>query len=44
MEHARRPEGRIHFAGEHTSYEPNGGSMNYALEPAVRILLEPSGS
>ncbi|WP_328504547.1 FAD-dependent oxidoreductase [Streptomyces sp. NBC_00457] len=44
MEPARRPEGRIHFAGEHTSYEPNGGSMNYALESAVRVLLELSGS
>ena len=40
MEHARRPEGRLHFAGEHTAYEPNGGSMNYALESAVRAVLE----
>ncbi|MGI5350360.1 flavin monoamine oxidase family protein [Streptomyces sp. CA-250714] len=44
MEHARRPEGRIHFAGEHTAYEPNGGSMNYALESAVRVLIELSGT
>ncbi|WP_030622995.1 flavin monoamine oxidase family protein [Streptomyces sclerotialus] len=36
----RRPEGRIHFAGEHTAYEPNGGSMTYALESAVRAVLE----
>ncbi|MFF3544712.1 flavin monoamine oxidase family protein [Streptomyces platensis] len=40
MEHARCPEGRIHFAGEHTAYEPNGGSMNYALESAIRTVIE----
>ncbi|PXX54770.1 monoamine oxidase [Nocardia tenerifensis] len=40
MEHTRSPEGRIHFAGEHTAFEPNGGSMNYALESAIRVLLE----
>ncbi|WP_033289326.1 flavin monoamine oxidase family protein [Amycolatopsis jejuensis] len=43
MERARRPEGLIHFAGEHTAYEPNGGSMNYALESAIRVLLELAG-
>ncbi|WP_328648698.1 FAD-dependent oxidoreductase [Amycolatopsis sp. NBC_00348] len=36
----RAPEGRIHFAGEHTSYEPNGGSMSYALESGVRAFVE----
>lgn len=40
MEHARRPEGRLHFAGEHTAYEPNGGSMNYALESGIRAVVE----
>ncbi|MFJ7217922.1 flavin monoamine oxidase family protein [Amycolatopsis sp. NPDC098790] len=36
----RAPENRIHFAGEHTSFEPNGGSMNYALESGVRAFVE----
>lgn len=36
----RRPEGRIHFAGEHTGFEPNGGSMTFALESAARAVLE----
>ncbi|GAA5049906.1 flavin monoamine oxidase family protein [Streptomyces similanensis] len=36
----RAVEGRLHFAGEHTAFEPNGGSMNYALESAVRVLME----
>ncbi|WP_194836616.1 NAD(P)/FAD-dependent oxidoreductase [Nocardia sp. XZ_19_369] len=40
MAHTRTPEGRIHFAGEHTAFEPNGGSMNYALESSIRVLLE----
>ncbi|MEV6560113.1 NAD(P)/FAD-dependent oxidoreductase [Nocardia sp. NPDC051756] len=40
MEHTRTSEGRIHFAGEHTAFEPNGGSMNYALESSIRVLLE----
>ncbi|MFC4494578.1 flavin monoamine oxidase family protein [Streptomyces ovatisporus] len=44
MEHARRPEGRLHFAGEHTAYEPNGGSMNYALESGLRTVLELSAA
>lgn len=38
----RAPEGRIHFAGEHTAFEPNGGSMNYALESSIRVLMEMS--
>ncbi|MDQ2583526.1 flavin monoamine oxidase family protein [Saccharothrix yanglingensis] len=36
----RRPEGRIHFAGEHAGFEPNGGSMTFALESAVRTVVE----
>ncbi|MCM6778268.1 FAD-dependent oxidoreductase [Nocardia sp. CDC159] len=40
MAHTAAPVGRLHFAGEHTAFEPNGGSMNYALESAVRVLLE----
>lgn len=36
----RRAEGRVHFAGEHTAFEPNGGSMNTALESAGRVLVE----
>ncbi|WP_405162968.1 FAD-dependent oxidoreductase [Nocardia sp. NBC_01499] len=40
MANTRTAEGRIHFAGEHTAFEPNGGSMNYALESAIRVLLE----
>ncbi|WP_274598870.1 hypothetical protein SALCHL_006431 [Streptomyces albus subsp. chlorinus] len=36
--------GRIHFAGEHIAYEPNGGSMSYALESAVRVLIELPGT
>ncbi|MBY8885457.1 NAD(P)/FAD-dependent oxidoreductase [Streptomyces sp. PTM05] len=40
MPDIRRPEGRVHFAGEHTAFEPNGGSMTYALESAVRAVLE----
>ncbi|MET9503637.1 NAD(P)/FAD-dependent oxidoreductase [Streptomyces sp. NPDC006622] len=36
----RRPEGRLHFAGDHTSFEPNGGSMTLALESAARTVLE----
>ncbi|MFI5778973.1 flavin monoamine oxidase family protein [Nocardia sp. NPDC051570] len=40
----RTPEGRIHFAGEHTAFEPNGGSMNYALESAARVLIEMSAA
>ncbi len=44
MPHLARPEGRIHFAGEHTAFEPNGGSMNYALESAIRVLIEMSST
>ncbi|WP_433664246.1 flavin monoamine oxidase family protein [Nocardia sp. CA-128927] len=44
MAHTRTPEGRIHFAGEHTAFEPNGGSMNYALESSIRVLLELSST
>lgn len=40
MSAIRAPEGRIHFAGEHTGYEPNGGSMSYALESGVRAFVE----
>ncbi|KOV76493.1 MULTISPECIES: flavin monoamine oxidase family protein [unclassified Streptomyces] len=40
----RRPEGRIHFAGDHTSFEPNGGSMTLALESAARTVLELGGT
>ncbi|MEU3186081.1 NAD(P)/FAD-dependent oxidoreductase [Streptomyces sp. NPDC006923] len=36
----RRPEGRIHFAGDHAGFEPNGGSMTFALESAARAVLE----
>ncbi|MET9863815.1 FAD-dependent oxidoreductase [Streptomyces smyrnaeus] len=36
----RKPEGRIHFAGEHAAFEPNGGAMTFALESAVRTLVE----
>ncbi|WP_019884159.1 flavin monoamine oxidase family protein [Streptomyces purpureus] len=36
----RRPEGRIHFAGDHAAFEPNGGSMTFALESAARTVLE----
>jgi monoamine oxidase len=36
----RRPEGRIHFAGDHAGFEPNGGSMTFALESAARTLVE----
>ncbi|UUE28679.1 FAD-dependent oxidoreductase (plasmid) [Rhodococcus qingshengii] len=36
----RQPEGRIHFAGEHAGYEPNGGAMTFALESAARTVLE----
>lgn len=40
MPAVRAPEGRIHFAGEHTSFEPNGGAMTFAFESAARALLE----
>ncbi|MFI8884195.1 flavin monoamine oxidase family protein [Streptomyces sp. NPDC053813] len=36
----RKPEGRVHFAGEHAAFEPNGGSMTFALESAVRTVVE----
>lgn len=36
----RRPEGRVHFAGEHAGFEPNGGSMTFALESAARTVVE----
>lgn len=36
----RRPEGRLHFAGEHAAFEPNGGAMTFALESAARVLVE----
>ncbi|MBO0913715.1 flavin monoamine oxidase family protein [Streptomyces laculatispora] len=36
----RRPEGRVHFAGDHAGFEPNGGSMTFALESAARTVLE----
>ncbi|SDH33069.1 monoamine oxidase [Lentzea fradiae] len=36
----RRPEGRVHFAGEHAGFEPNGGSMTFALESGVRTVVE----
>ncbi|MEU5694074.1 NAD(P)/FAD-dependent oxidoreductase [Actinosynnema sp. NPDC020468] len=36
----RRPEGRLHFAGEHAGFEPNGGSMTFALESAARTVVE----
>jgi monoamine oxidase len=35
----RRSEGRVHFAGEHTGFEPNGGSMTFALESAARTVV-----
>ena len=44
MPATRRPEGRIHFAGDHTSFEPNGGSMTLALESAARTVLELGGT
>ncbi|QFU90195.1 Flavin-dependent L-tryptophan oxidase RebO precursor [Amycolatopsis sp. YIM 10] len=44
MANTRKPEGRIHFAGEHTAFEPNGGSMNYALESAARTMVELSAA
>jgi len=38
MPHVARPEGRIHFAGEHTSTWP--GWMEGALESAERVVRE----
>lgn len=38
LEIARAPEGRVHFAGEHTSVHP--ASMNGALESGVRAAGE----
>ncbi|MER5863504.1 FAD-dependent oxidoreductase [Kitasatospora sp. NPDC002040] len=40
MPAVRRPEGRVHFAGEHAAFEPNGGAMTLALESAVRTVVE----
>jgi monoamine oxidase len=39
----RRPEGRMHFAGEHAGSEPYGGAMTFAIESAMRAVLEISG-
>jgi monoamine oxidase len=36
---AKRIEGIVHFAGEHTS----GGSMNGAIESGVRVAKEIQG-
>jgi monoamine oxidase len=38
LEHVARPEGRVHFAGEHTSNWP--GWMQGALESGERAALE----
>jgi len=38
MPHVARPEGRIHFAGEHASTQP--GWMEGALESAERVVRE----
>ena len=42
MPHVARPEGRIHFAGEHASTWP--GWMEGALESAERVVREIDGS
>ena len=42
MPHVAKPEGRIHFAGEHASFWP--GWMEGALESAERVVREIEGA
>ncbi|WP_405852352.1 MULTISPECIES: FAD-dependent oxidoreductase [unclassified Streptomyces] len=38
----RKPEGRVHFAGEHAAFEPNGGSSARRSKPPSSNFSTPS--